>query len=228
MKARVFKVAMLTLALFLSCSKGDRDIATGAQACGTLSGMVISTDEGLSLHIAELGDELSGGELPNGERVIATFDVLSKRGEGSYDICLTAYAVPLCKPCVEQSELEVIDTLGTDPIYVMGGWSSGGYMNLHLAIPFLPDVNAGHLLNMVHLDGTSDTLHFELRHNGHGYGSTYPDKDNGYKLGGVYASFPTSQYVPSDKEAMPVRIASTWFVDSLTLGRTVFTGTISR
>jgi len=213
----------------LSCSKDKRDtLASGMQACGELSGDAISTDEGLTLRITEVADDLSREGLKDGNRLLVIFDVLTKLGEKSYEIRLKSYATILCKPCVEQSELAETDTLGTDPIYIVDGWSSGGYMNLRIAFPYLQGSGALHLINLVHLEDVGDTLCFSLRHNGHGYGSAYPSSHNGYMFYLAYTSFPVSKYIPSDREWSPVKVTSSWFLDTLASSPISFTGMVSR
>ncbi len=219
--------------LLISCSKEDSPIASGAVASGFVRSGAILTDEGISLRIEGTADYATGKELPEGERIIASFDVLGKDDDTHFGILLRSFALPLCKDLVPYSDIAAADTLGHDPITVMDGWYSGGYMNLHLEFSFRGDSKDMHLVNLVYDDSlpVSDTLRMTLRHNGHGEGATCPDYNsyNGYSYGAFYASFPVSGLIPAGKSTLPVKITSSWFTGEGDKTEPVaFTGKISR
>ncbi len=210
MRRLLLLTALLTLG---ACAKYEGPIWSGAMELGTLRGDVFQADAGWTGRITESPVE---GPREDLDRVLLHFDLLRSTGEGRYDIRLTGWSKPLTKPGLRRSTADP-DAIGSDPIMLVNGWFSGGYINMEVCITAMPKSKTTHFLNLVleDVDAPGDTLRFRLHHNG--YGEVFVPTDpkgtglENYAFGNAYFCVPYAEFLPEGKDEMPIKITWPWY-----------------
>lgn len=199
--------AIMAAALLLpSCAK-DAAVPVGdVTTAGFVREAALVDDMGQIFNICE---DSSDAGLNDGDRVIATFDILRKNTDGSYDISITDAVKPLCKAAVEESDIQ-----GDDPIIIDRGWISGTYLNLSMYLILKHSSATVHRLELVRdrQDG-SDTLRLRLRHDAYGDVFDGSQDPSAFVAGTTYASFDLESLVPSGRKEVPVSIRSRRYSD---------------
>lgn len=194
------------LALAISCGRDDT-ILLGERTMADIQDGVMTTDNGLTYHIAE--DETST-EWKSWNRTYITCDILRQRSDKAFDIRLTEAHSVLRKEVVAEGSIPD-ETLGDDPILITSGWISGGYINLLLRVVFRPE-DEPHLINLVRLPDEKGMLRLRLRHNSHGNYYGAPGIEPPLTFGMAYVSFPVPADLPSTygSAELPVEIRYRW------------------
>lgn len=202
-------LAILAATLLLpSCAKDAAVPVSDVTTAGFVREAALVDDTGQIFNICE---DSSDAGLNDGDRVIATFDILRKNTDGSYDISITDAVKPLCKAAVEESDIE-----GDDPISIDNGWISGTYLNLRMHLILKNSSSTVHRLELVRYSpGETDTLRLRLRHDA--YGDVFDGSQNpsGFVAGTTWASFDLKELIPSGKKEIPVTIRSRRYSERL-------------
>lgn len=205
-------IALAAIAVFVGCNK-ESALYYGMMTMGQVSGNGnIVTDGGLTYVITENNSE---GDYTSLGRIMILCDVLEQlEGENTFSIRLQDYSSVVISTTVKKSEiLGDEESLGTDAINMKSGWFSGGYLNVYATMTMIQDSQTAHNIRLMFNDtvDNSDTLHFYLKHNGHGETfETAEDKSKIVEAGG-YLSFPVSGLIPSDVKGINVRIDWDWY-----------------
>ena len=174
---------------------------------------VFQYDGGNVLTITEFATGVNSSQLENGGRYLINFDILRNTGESqtAYNVKINRFYTAVTSPCIVKSTMtaEQSEQCGNDAVGFNGGSFSGGYVNLEMLIV---DVKgAKHEFSLVYDDiaSTSDTLHFELRHNANIAAGT---SMSGAEITADYGSFPIHKIVSATgKQTVPVVIHSNWY-----------------
>lgn len=197
---RILLTAAVT-AVMLSCLPESDYLYTETSMCTLLSANTLKTDNGDIFHITSNN---SGSNLPDTlKRVMVRADVLS-RVEGTsneYAIRLMEFAGAMVQAPLAKSTLDE-EAVGNDGVSITTGWVSGGYLNVYAYIAMLRPTGVQHTVNLVYDDirSNSDTLYFELRHNGCGESPENPSIPlSSFEFAGSYMCFPLNGILESGK-----------------------------
>lgn len=121
-----------------------------------------------------------------------------------YNATLLSLVLPMCRDGLVKSQITDWEKIGDDPVDVVDGWISGGYLNAKLALKYWDPSHHTHSMDLVFDDtvDNSECLHFEMRHNADG--DTPEDEAN------VYATFKIQDFLPSGKKEMDVELKWNW------------------
>lgn len=183
----VFAIALAAVA----CSKNSGAILSRVTTIATASDGKLLTDNGETFIINSGAD---GKDLSSGRWYIIA-DLVSKRGENTYEVNLQKILPVLVKNIRNDSTPLEPEVLVKDPIEAENIWISGGYVNMEILLLFISDSETVHLVNLVLDTGRShaDSLFFDIRHNAYGETPANPKYPSDKFLGGrSYASFPLS------------------------------------
>lgn len=194
---KLFAIVLAALC-FAACKKDDT-ILYQYSAFGdvSLSGTYLVGDNGISFHITKVSGTDS---YMAQERVLFVCNVLKKVSDSEYNIELLDWNRVVRKDYVKSSEVTDDEALGNAPVYLTNAWVSGQYLNMAVAITFVQNSEAKHIVNLVLDEASSDdkTLCFVLRHNSNGEsvgaGSSLTFDD--VALGRAYYSFPIQDLIP--------------------------------
>ncbi len=211
-------VGLATLLVSANSCKKDTTIRYSNETMGNVVNGIYTTDQGNIFNIVEQG---CPGKIDTMKRVYTVSDVIRKTAEGEeneYDIRLHYIIEPLDKPMVIKSEAteEELEEIGDDPIDLVRGWFSGGYINIIFQTEFKKDSKVKHFINLVVDDSKTEDgkLFLELRHNA--YGETNAGLSSSNRdiiIGSSLATFPISNIVPDDVDEVDVYISYSWFED---------------
>ena len=138
----------------------------------------IRRDDGSRL-IAVEGLKIEGKDFKEGTRMYVRYSIIESvrdaeglEGYMNYYVRLYGYQDVLTKQPVKQSfiaanEAHRQDSIGNDPITVVGAWFGGKYLNVEFAVPVKKNSQEKHFINVVMDDVQShnDTVYLALRHN---------------------------------------------------------------
>ena len=216
MKTKIIIILAIITAAFSSCLKDDV-LVYGDQAFCDIKDGKIYTDTGNIYNVVKNSTEAVWDTL---KRAYIYCNVLNETknatSENEYDIDLLNFARVLRKVPVNKSTADDA-VVGTDPILFVQGWVSGVdkvNLNVRFAISYKKESETIHYLNVLYDDvkSNSDTLVFELRHNGSGEvfgGQDIKDEDTSMDDG--LLTFQLDSYLPTDKESIVIRINSLWY-----------------
>ncbi len=215
-KVLAYTIAVIAAgSMVLACSKEDSDatLAYNITATGSIRGNNFTDDNGIVYQISE---NATGGVIADSDRTLAYFDLLEKLSENNYKIRVNYIYSPLCKDAVVRSNASE-DALAEDPLYIMEGWISGGYVNLMFEFTYKGNSSTRHLINLVYDDSQpSDTLRFNFTHNGYGEGFAGEGNLNGLSSATSFACFDisalTDDLFPDGFDEVPVKISAPWYL----------------
>lgn len=211
-RSSVLAVAVAVTALFATSCIDNGDILYSETVIGNLRGGQFLTDAGLTYIFKE---QACDGHIDTLSRIIAVCDVLEKTSETTYNARLRDFA-PVAVRSPKLTSQSSDEELGTDAINLVQGWFSSDYLNVLYNIPMVPSSQTYHTIDLAFDDvrSSTDTLYFELRHNGFGEVYDNPEYTGKTALASGYISFPISQYVPGGKSEIPVVLTWDWYVQS--------------
>lgn len=212
MKRLSFLAAAVAVAAMFATSCIDTGhILYSETVIGDLRGGQFITDAGLTYTFTEQACE---GRIDTLSRIIAVCDVLEKTSETTYNARLRDFA-PVAVQSPKLKSMSSDEELGTDAINLAQGWFSSDYLNVFYNISMVPNSQTSHTIDLAFDDvrSNSDTLYFELRHNGFGEVYDNPEYTGKTSLASGYISFPISQFVTGSKN-MPVVLTWDWYVQS--------------
>ena len=207
-----------------SCFKpeGEQYLYTNLYGIGTVSGITLQFEtDGLSFTIAD--DQTDGKWMTLG-RIFFCCDVIRATAADAYDICLKNYEPVTSKPAAFKSQTPE-SVYGHDPVSLYQDWGLEWKMrrlNFSCLITSLTKSNTVHSVDLVFDDvrSHSDTLFFELHHQGQGesYENTdYPATD--FQLETRYMTFDFSSCIPEDAgDSIMIVIEWDWFTSDGTNG----------
>ncbi|MBQ7195338.1 MAG: hypothetical protein IJS07_06865 [Bacteroidales bacterium] len=216
MRTKLIIILAIIAAAFSSCLKDDV-IMYGEQSFCDVKDGKLYTDSG---NIYNVTTNSTGAVWDTLSRVFIYCNVLNETkdaaNENEYDIDLKDFARVLPKVPVNKSTADDA-VIGTDPVLFVQGWVTGVdkvNLNMRFAISYKKDSNTAHLLNVAYDDvkSNSDTLVFEMRHNGSGEvlgADGIPDDQ--IAMGDGYLTIKLDDYLPTDKESVVIRINSVWY-----------------
>ena len=185
-----------TAALVCSCQPDNEPFLFRSALMGYLQeDGALKGDDGRTYYFSNL---VSGKDWGDVKRLMVLIDVTQKiDGENTYSANLLNYEVPLYKEPLVGNDQSLIDSLGTDPLYVNDAWLSGGCINMLNTLLFA-DHEKKHTVDLLLKEYplSSDTLKFALMHNaGDDVVDEYAEdlSDNTYSF---YTSFPIEKYLP--------------------------------
>lgn len=194
----------------LEQSEGDKD-----------TGWTIRRDDGSRL-IATEGLRIEGKDFKEGTRVYVRYSIIESvrdaeglEGYMNYYVRLYGYQDVLTKEPVAQSfiaadEAHRQDSIGDDPICVVGAWFGGKYLNVEFAVPVRENSQEKHFINVV-LDDVefhNDSVYLTLRH--HAYKDRPAAGEDVWGKGYVWntgnVSFDLTSILPDNATSVPVKL----------------------
>lgn len=185
------------------------------------TGWAIRRDDGCRL-IAVEGQKIEGKDFKEGSRVYARYSVIGSvrdaeglEGYMNYYIRLYGYQDVLTKQPVKQSfidgnEAHRQDSIGDDPLCVVGAWFGGKFLNVEFVVPVKENSQERHFINVVMDDVTfhNDTVYLTLRHNAYQdrplAGEDIWGKRYVWNTGNV--SFDLTSVLPDNATSVPVKL----------------------
>ena len=152
------------------------------------------------------------------KRIFLQCDVLRETAANTYDICLKQTRPVIEKDVLVKSQSSV-DIYGNDAVSFDQDWGiDPGTRTINMACRFtsLQKSTTQHTLNLVFDDirSSTDTLFFELRHQG--FGESYENTDHEateFQVVGQYLTFDFSDTIPADaKSSIIVSVEWDWLV----------------
>ena len=198
---------LLAVLLLTACAK-DGVLLRGGQDMVLIRDGKLLTDNGLTFTVAEDG---TPSEWRSWQRAFITCDLLRQKSSAEFDIRLTEAHKVLLKEALTEGELPE-EEIGDDPIDVVRGWISGGYLNLLFRIAYDPSSGQAHFINLVYLGQEDSVLRFRLRQNSYGYYFGAPGLEGMPGFGIGYVSFPISRFLPEGKDAALVEMTWKWHI----------------
>ena len=194
------KIFGLATVIFLfataSCQMDDTLYYNNLTMGNVVEGRFVS-DQGNTFNIV---DQICGGQLQDGTRVMTLCDVLNPTQGASdeYDVRLRSFSKVLAKEPVAVENATEGEITVQDPVHVAQLWFAGGYVNMLIKSHVIPESETKHLINLVYTKGEDGEYIFNLRHNSYGEA---PDKTESQLVlsGGSYVSFPISEIIKEDK-----------------------------
>lgn len=229
---KVFMLLSLMAVFFMSCNNdddnyyvmnGDTWISYGCleEVEGKDAGWAIRRDDGSRL-VAIAGAKIEGKDFKEGSRVYVRYSVVESvrdaeglEGYMNYYIHLYGYQSVLTKQPVKQSfiagdEAHRQDSIGDDPLRVVGAWFGGKYLNVEFVVPVRENSQEKHFINVVMDDVKfhNDSVYLTLRHN------AYKDRPaegedvwgKGYEWNSGNASFDLTSVLPENATSVPVKL----------------------
>lgn len=200
--------AAAALMLAASCNK-DNTVAYGYEGIGTVAGSSIILDNGVQFNVTSLQTD-DGYKAC--ERVYFYCDILKETSTGYFNIRLLKWTKVLRKQAVTYSSVSDWDEIGDDAVALGQGWMSGEYLNMAVLFSAKTGSETSHYLNLVYDDVNSgtDTLRFQLRHNGKG--ESFPSiAYEDMTIVKAFASFPIRNYIPAELNEIPIKVTWNWY-----------------
>ena len=211
MNKTITLIAVITIsATMMTSCLDESDALYSETTMGNIESGKFVTDAGLTYTFTHQNCD---GRIDTLKRAIVACDVLEKTSETTYNACLNSFA-PVMVRAPRRMSAYSDEVLGTDAINLAQGWFSGGYLNAFYYISAFSGSSTVHTIDLAFNDvrsSKSDTLFFELRHNG--YGEVFDNVLYGdaWVIASGYASFPIDQLIPSGKSSAPVSISWSWY-----------------
>ncbi len=230
---KAFVLLSFIAASFMGCNDGDDNyyVVAGDSwvSYGSLEqvgkdknvGWAIRRDDGSRLIVAK-GLRVEGRDLKEGMRVHVRYSILESvrdaeglEGYMNYYIHLYSCKEVLTKQPVRQSfiaanEPHRQDSIGDDPIRVIGAWFGGKYLNVEFTMPMRENSNEKLLINVVMDDVQfhNDSVYLTLRHNAYkdrpAAGESVWGKGYVWKVGNV--SFDLTSILSDNATSVPVKL----------------------
>ena len=202
-------MATITSIVAVSCKK-DNTILYNNQTMGNIVDGRFISDQGNLFNIVE---QNCPGQLDTMDRALILCDVLNRTENGKsneYDVRLNYIVKVLAKDAVAKGDATE-EMLVEDPIHVEYIWTSGGYLNMYIVFPYVPESKKAHYINLIHegeIDGSEKpSYRFTIKHNS--YGDKISEENKGeIVLGGGYVSFPLNTIIK--EESAEIKIDWLW------------------
>ena len=191
----ILSIAIAAVIGLAACQKDDTLTYSNVTMGNIVDGVFIS-DQGNRFNVREQTCE---GLLDTMKRALITCDVLSKTGEGTYDVRLTSVSQVFTKAPVDSTAVTDPTVFVEDPLMIYEMWYAGGYINMYIILPIKKGSSTAHMINLVRDDMNAEPgVHeFTLKHNA--FGEVASSGDGNYVLGGTYASFPAAGMFSEDE-----------------------------
>ena len=213
--ASLLAAVILASASVTSCLKADCLFYGDQSFCDVVAGQLI-TDEG---NIYNVVKGSADDEWTTWDRAFVYCNLIRKTAQGAeneYDIEVLSMSKVLSKDPILVSTMDESVT-GKDPIHFEKGFVTGVdklKMNILFVISFLQNSEKSHLINIAYDDvkSNTDTVYFQLRHNGYGefFGAENINNDLA-AIGQGWLSFPLEDYLPAGQDKVVVNFSSEWY-----------------
>lgn len=124
--------------------------------------------------------------------------------QDEYKATLLSLVKPLNRDCLAKSSVTDWEKIGNDPLDIVDGWVSGGYLNAKVIIKYWDPNNHEHSLDLIFDDSADnrDCLHFIMKHNANGDGAEDEVE--------LYTTFKIKDYLPTNKREIDVELKWEW------------------
>ena len=207
MRKRLFCLAAVLLTA--ACAPKEEVLVRGEQDMVCIMDGKMLTDNGLTFLVVE--EEAGTAGWRDWDRAIISCDLLRQRSATEFEIRLSEANRVLLKDVADDGTIPE-EELGDDPVDVLYGWVSGGYLNLLICIVHDPSSDRKHFINLVCLGNDENGVRFRLHHNSYGYYFGAPGVTSTPTLGRSYVSFPVSRFLPAGKENIEFELSWKWHI----------------
>lgn len=195
------KIFAIVILLSLAACQKDDTIQYFNVTMGNFTDGKFISDQGNIFNITE---KTCNDRTDTLKRAIVMCDILTKRGENSYDVRLNEVTPVFTKSPVDSTAVTDSAVFVENPLNIGELWISGGYINMYIVIPMKVSSTQAHLINlMLDDEASSDGVYrYTLKHNA--YGEVPSSGDTDFVLGGTYVSFPVSGKFNEEKATIHI------------------------